>query len=316
MVATEPGSIITTTVEQADPGPGDPFDSERSTTRAGSAIGATGQTREGANTTSNIGSTWRLRDVITSTTLETAAIRFVARSEAAPTVRLSKEPPGSEPGTEFKTFAGAPLQLYVHETREALASAYTATPRVPLERGTRYHYIIDVPGDGDRIPRQQYVGEVRTWRQTVEVVFTEIHVVSDGDTDGPGDLQFTFKAEDGYLTLGQDVEGGLQWNDGSRNKISLPITGLTQDRIRIHVSGMDDDQVRTSRTPTTDPCVESYAPVGKNQLYEWNCARTAVDLTQHPGASANIPLYFRSMPLRNGSTLMFDVRGYVTVRRE
>jgi len=74
--------------------------------------------------------------------------------------------------------------------------------------------------------------------------------------------------------------------------------------------------VRTSRTPTNDPCVDSYAPVGRNQLYEWNCARTEVDLTQHPGTSTNIPLYSRSMPLRNGSTLVFDVRGYVSVRRE
>jgi|SRR6187397_762564 hypothetical protein len=40
------------------------------------------------------------------------------------------------------------------------------------------------------------------------------------------------------------------------------------------------------------------------------------DLTQYPGQSASIPLYFRSMALRNGSTLMFDVRGYVTVTRQ
>jgi hypothetical protein len=109
----------------------------------------------------------------------------------------------------------------------------------------------------------------------------------------------------------------LQWNDGSRNQISgVAITGLEADRLRIHVSGVDDDQVRTSRTPTSDPCVDSYAPVGKNQLYEWNCARTEVDLTQYSGQSASIPLYIRSMPLRNGSTLMFDVRGYVKVTRQ
>ena len=45
-------------------------------------------------------------------------------------------------------------------------------------------------------------------------------------------------------------------------------------------------------------------------------AAAAEDLTQHPGASANIPLYFRSGPLGSGSKVMFDVRGYVTVTRQ
>jgi len=40
-----------------------------------------------------------------------------------------------------------------------------------------------------------------------------------------------------------------------------------------------------------------------------NRARTEVDLTRYPGQSASIP----SMALRNGSTPMFHVRGYVTV---
>jgi len=96
----------------------------------------------------------------------------------------------------------------------------------------------------------------------------------------------------------------------------VSITALKADRLHIHVSGVDDDQVRTNRAATPDPCVDSYAPVGKNQLYEWNCAKTEVDLTQYPGQSASIPLYFRSLALRNGSTLMFDVRGYVTVTRQ
>jgi hypothetical protein len=259
---------------------------------------------------------WRLRDVITSTMLETAAIRFVTRSEAAATVRLTKESPVSESGTEFKTFPGAPLQLYVHETRDALASSYTAAPRVPLERNTWYHYIIDVPGDGGRIPRQQYVGAVRTLRQTAEIWFTEIQIVSDGDPDGPGELEFIFNAEDRWRTIGPDDGAELNWSDGSRNPIKVALGGFTADRIGICVSGFDDDRSTSSALPPGDPCRESITPVGANHNYEWNTARTQVDLTQHPGASANIPLYFRSRPLGSGSKLMFDVRGYVSVRRE
>ena len=317
-VLSDPASQAPTELQRADPGPADPYDPGRSTTAGVAGIGAFGDTRDNAgSTTSNIGQAGeRIREVLASTQLANAAIRFVTRMGAAPTVLLSPQPPQDEPGTGFKTFTRDAMRMYVYEKPEAITSAYTAS-QTGLSRDTRYYYIIDVPGDGGRIPRQQYLGDVKTWGQTAVVTFTEITMVSDGDTDGAGDLQFTFVAEDGSRTIGAEGDGGLQWNDGSRNQISgVSITALKADRLHIHVSGVDDDQSRTSRTPTADPCVDSYAPVGKNQLYEWNCAKTEVDLTQYPGQSASIPLYFRSMALRNGSTLMFDVRGYVTVTRQ
>lgn len=317
-VLSDPASEAPQELQRAEPGPAAPYDPGRSTTAGFAGIGAFGDTRDNAgSTTSNIGQAGeRIRDVLASTQLANAAIRFVTRMGAGPSVILSKNSPVDEPGTGFKTFLGGAMRMYVYEKPEAITSAYTAS-QTGLERDTRYYYIIDVPGDGNRIPRQQYVGEVKTWGQSAVVTFTEITMVSDGDTDGAGDLQFTFVAEDGTRTIGAEGDGGLQWNDGSRNQISdVSITALKADRLHIHVSGVDDDQVRTNRSATPDPCVDSYAPVGKNQLYEWNCARTEVDLTQYPGQSASIPLYFRSMALRNGSTLMFDVRGYVTVTRQ
>jgi len=76
------------------------------------------------------------------------------------------------------------------------------------------------------------------------------------------------------------------------------------------------DRSGSSALPPGDPCTASITTVGSNHNYEWNTAKTQVDLTQHPGASANIPLYFRSGPLGSGSKVMFDVRGYVTVTRQ
>jgi hypothetical protein len=307
---------VATTPASPGGGPGGAYTPGGSTSRTGAGIGAVGGRLENADPTSNIGSTWPLRDVITSTMLEYAALRFVTRPGAAPTVRLSKRAPSDEPGTGFKTFTDTPIPMYVHETSEGISSAYTASSQVPLERDTRYHYIIDVPGDGDRIPRQQSVGEVRTWRQSVTVVFTEIQVVSDGDSDGSGELMFNFNAEDGRRTLGQEAGGTLGWNDGSRNPISVSITGLKSDLIHVCVSGFDDDRSTSSALPPGDPCTEPITGVGSNHNYEWNTARTQVDLKQHPGTSANIPLYFRSGPLGSGSKVMFDVRGYVTVTRQ
>jgi hypothetical protein len=317
-VLSDPASEAPQELQRAEPGPADHYDPGRSTRAGVAGIGAFGDTRdEAGSTTSNIGMAGEsIREVLASTMLASAAIRFVTRMGAGPSVILSKNSPVDEPGTGFKTFLGGAMRMYLYEKPEAITSAYTAS-QSGLERDTRYHYIIDVPGDGGRIPRQQYLGEVKTWGQTAVVTFTEITMVSDGDTDGAGDLQFTFVAEDGTRTIGAEGDGGLQWNDGSRNQISgVSITALKADRLHIHVSGVDDDQVRTNRAATPDPCVDSYAPVGKNQLYEWNCAKTEVDLNQYPGQSASIPLYFRSMALRNGSTLMFDVRGYVTVTRQ
>ena len=307
---------IATTPSSPSTGPAGAYDPGRSTGRSGAGIGAVGDRLEDADPTSSLGSTWPLRNVISSTMLETAAIRFVTRPGAAPTVRLSKRAPSDEPGTGFRTFTGTPIQLYVHETSEGISGAYTASPQVKLERGTRYHYIIDVPGDGNRIPRQQSVGEVQTWRQTATVTFTEIQVVSDGDSDGAGELMFNFHAEDGIRTMGQEAGGALGWNDGSRNPISVSISGLAADQLRICVSGFDEDRPVGSAPPPDDPCTKPITSASSNYSYEWNTAKTQVDLTQHPGASASIPLYFRSGSLSGGSKVMFDVRGYVTVTRQ
>jgi hypothetical protein len=41
-----------------------------------------------------------------------------------------------------------------------------------------------------------------------------------------------------------------------------------------------------------------------------------LDLSRYSGAKATEQFVRRSQPLRNGSTVMFEVRGYVTVTRE
>ncbi len=315
LVPSTPAPNAPTTVSggQSD-GVYDTYDPSRSTTSSLPTLAGGGR-REDADPTSNIGSTWHLHDVLPSTLLESAAIRFVARPGASPTVRLSQQPPVPEAGTGFQTFRGTPIQMNVYEKPDGVSSAYTAS-QYPLERGTVYHYIIDVPGDGNRIPREQSVGQVRTWQQTAQVVFTEIQMVSDGDSDGAGELMFNFTAGDGHRTLGQDDGPPLEWDDGTRHAINVPITGLSADRLKICVSGFDEDRPVGNAPAPSDPCTEPIVGVGGGYNYEWNTARTEVDLTQHPGPSASIPLYFRSGPLNGGSKVMFDVRGYVSVTRQ
>jgi hypothetical protein len=41
-----------------------------------------------------------------------------------------------------------------------------------------------------------------------------------------------------------------------------------------------------------------------------------LDLSKYPGAKGGEQFVRRSLPLRNGSTLAFEVRGYIGVTRE
>ena len=63
-----------------------------------------------------------------------------------------------------------------------------------------------------------------------------------------------------------------------------------------------------SNTGTLEPRETSKA--------EWNAAVLDLDLTQMPGTTATQTFIRRSQPLRNGSKVAFEVRGYYTVTRE
>jgi len=55
---------------------------------------------------------------------------------------------------------------------------------------------------------------------------------------------------------------------------------------------------------------------GSTSTLEWNTITMDFDLTKYPGAKATERFVRRSKPLQNGSDLMFEIRGSITVERK
>ena len=55
---------------------------------------------------------------------------------------------------------------------------------------------------------------------------------------------------------------------------------------------------------------------GSGPYLHWNSIVRDIDLTRYPGQKGGEQFIWRSKPLRNGSALMFEVRGYIEVLRQ
>ena len=116
----------------------------------------------------------------------------------------------------------------------------------------------------------------------------------------------------------------LDWGDGP-HRIDEKMTSYADtvpDRFRVVVFGLEDD--RTTGGPAgiqSHPyehtyCIGNGPEPGKNSDWEWNSIMLDFDLTKYPGASGGEQFYKRAKALRNGSSLAFEVRGYIQVTRQ
>jgi hypothetical protein len=163
--------------------------------------------------------------------------------------------------------------------------------------------------------------------QRVTVTISEIQIISDGDTDSPGDFWFTVVSCPRVLDA--DIVGSYQhrveWSEG-RYRLGSEVTSIgtsAPDRFRLLIVGVDDDKDILSSYGASNPfwvyhsCESDgdLAPV-KTSKAEWSSIALDVDLTRYPGTGASEPFVRRSKPLRDGSTVMFEVHGSITVTRE
>lgn len=91
------------------------------------------------------------------------------------------------------------------------------------------------------------------------------------------------------------------------------------DKFRLLIIGVDDDVGPTSAgqsSPSLNCETGGNVEPRKAGRGEWNVVIRDLDLTRYPGARASEPFVWRSQPLSNGSRVMFEVRGAVTVTRE
>ena len=198
--------------------------SSRSTTSSLPTLAGGGR-REDADPTSNMGSTWHLHDVLPSTLLETLRIWFCGPPWRQPD-RAAQSAASRARGDGFQTFRGTPIQMNVYEKPDLGRRARTLrrNTRSSAAPSTTTSSTFPATATGSRASSPW--ARCGTWQQTAQVVFTEIQMVSDGDSDGAGELMFNFTAGDGHRTLGQDDGPPLEWDDGTRHAINVPITGL------------------------------------------------------------------------------------------
>ena len=264
-----------------------------------------------------------IRNVQVRTGLEGVTIVFEAAPNLAPVVSVSTTAPEGAEGS--RRFSGASTRLTVSGTPTGgTLWRYSAASSAPLARGTPYWFIADAP-EGPQSRANQVAGEFRTLAQRVTVTINEIYVISDSDSDSDGDLYFY--AESCPLVLHDVIAGSfsspVQWSEG-RHAVNKQIVGSKPsdpDRFRLLLIGHDDDYDGPADfAGTTKPTVVcetggKFEP-GSSPRAEWNAVVMDLDLTRYPGVKGGEPFVRRSLALRNGSDLMFEVRGHVTVTRE
>jgi hypothetical protein len=317
-----PGAVATT------PAPDDPYSSGSPSgqrTRVSLPGGSTGDpyTPGSGSTSTDVIQVFDIRNVQVRTGLEGATVIFEAAPNLAPVVSVSTTAPEGAEGS--RRFSGPSARLVVQGTPTGGTHwRYTAATGSPLARGTRYWFIAEAP-EGPQSRANQVTGEFRTLAQRVTITINEIYVISDSDSDSDGDLVFyTESCPQGLFSKGLAgvFTSPVQWSEG-RHAVNVDIVGSETsdpDRIQLVIVGVDNDDDGVEFGGARKPSF--YCPTGGNfepgssDRAEWNGLVMDLDMSKYPGTKGGEPFVRRSSPLRNGSKLAFEVRGYVAVTRE
>ena len=268
----------------------------------------------GAGSTTSITPLFDIKNVSISPLLENAVFYFEAAPNITPTVTIT---PAS---------GGPAIPIPVQGTSIGSMWRYAGESKTPLARNTRYNYTIYAPASANARANSK-TGAFKTLGQRVTVAFTEIYLVSDGDGDSNGELFFEAQTCPRYLlkhwSLGKVILDPLSWGNG-RHPIDQKMTSYADtvpDHFRVLVFGLEDDnneavQGVQSYPNWTSYCTGSGPEPRANSDWEWNSIMLDFDLTKYRGLKGGEQFYRRSKPLRNGSSLAFEVRGYIEVIRQ
>lgn len=269
----------------------------------------------GAGSTSVVTTVFDVRNVSVTPGLDGVAVKFEAAT-------------GSNPTVDLVTIAGDATKITVSGTPIGGGmSRYAAASQTKLPRNTCYKYVIAASATAQARANQK-TGTFKTLKQSATIAFTEIYLVSDGDRDSPGELVFDAKtcpvAGLRSVSIGKKISAPLSWSDGRHviDEKMTPYADTVPDRFRVVLVGIEDDRPDDAGThPSYSPyefmyCNGNGPEPGRSDYWEWNSTVLDFDLAKYPGAQGGEQFYKRSKPLRNGSTLSFDVRGYIQVTRQ
>ncbi len=251
-------------------------------------------------------------------------VRFDARHQATPTVELHTEAPIKEPSTGRWFFPKvlASMKASPVASQSTGRLGHYLAQNMQLEQGKAFHYLITVPGNSS-IPEYQHTGTFTTLGMTVKVVFSQVHVIDDSDSDGAGELSFYYYAHSERYQA-HSPERTLASGAKFRPGVTLTIANQPIDRLKILVEGYEDDSGPGGRRlypGVVEGQFDYHYAIHKPGVsnfgdFEWNLAKQELDLNRHPGKSTSIPFTIRSMPVAGKQArLMFEVSGYVEVTR-
>ena len=262
-----------------------------------------------------------------------AQISFSAAPNLAAYVELSKVPPITMKDGCLGFPSGQLLGSWpVPRITDGGLFFLSFDKRTKIEAATKYYYVLNVPEVNVRIDsrqnnnRTQDFGEFTTLRQKVRIVFTRIHVLSDGDSESPGDLFFRFYVNPAPGPGPQAARSLGSWKNRLSIESGTPIDiyqvlsiDNAPDRLRIMVFGHDDDEgaddIFEANGPTADYNFDRAGP-GENPYGEWNFAKAEFDLSEdrYQARKLSVPFNLRSVPLgRNTGDVVFDVSGRIEI---
>ncbi len=317
-----PGPVATTPAADDPYTSGSPSGERTRVSLPGGSTTGDRYTPGSGSTSTDVIKVFDIRNVQVRTGLEGATVIFEAAPNLAPVVSVSTTAPEGAEGS--RRFSGPSTRLVVQGTPTGGTHwRYTAASGSPLARGTRYWFIAEAP-EGPQSRANQVTGEFRTLAQKVTITISEIYVISDSDTDSDGDLYFYTESCPGgfFEEIAGDFMSGIQWSEGRHavNKEIVSSGASDPDRIRLVIIGLDDDddgiEFGGGRKPAFYCSGGGNFEPGSTSRAEWNGVVMDLDVSKYPGAKGGEPFVRRSLPLRNGSKLAFEVRGYVGVTRQ
>jgi hypothetical protein len=263
----------------------------------------------------------RIRSLTVTPEVNSVAMRFQA-GEQAPLVQISLTPPVREPSSGRWFFPGEKQALSVVGSGSGVSRDYSAANTAPLMLDTEYHYVIGAPEPARSLGRRQLpdaehqaVGTFRTLHTTVRVRFERIYIIDDSDGGGNGELAFALELNDKTASeigtgLAEHSPGTLMdWGSGSTHDLGYEYEADGQGRLRIQVSGFDNDAAVGNGTLRKG----WLATAGGDGSGDWNQARGEYQLDKYPERAFDFPFKIRTGP---GSELQFEAEGRVFVTRQ
>jgi hypothetical protein len=262
----------------------------------------------GAGSSSVVQTVFDIKNVIVTPGLEGVAIRFDAAPNIKPTVTLTPDN------------GGAPIPVAVGGTASGTMWRYSAASTTKLARNTKYAYRIDAPETANARANSTS-GAFKTLGQFVIVAVSRIDVISDGDSDSPGELSFQLQScpmsAVGYNYLPRPG-GTRSWSEGKYpvNFVIDNQDGTTPDQFRVVMMVVEEDRGARADPAPQIRCATGQFEPGDNPNYEWNYVVMDFDLTKYPGVKGGEPFVRRSMLPKNGSTVAIEIRGSILVTRQ